>query len=89
VETAKALPALGIDTVIYTDIHRDGTLSGPNLDALTEMIAVPAVKVIASGGIGSIDDVRDVADAGAAGVIIGRALYDGRVALADALQWQT
>jgi phosphoribosylformimino-5-aminoimidazole carboxamide ribotide isomerase len=87
-ETARALPVLGIDTVIYTDIRRDGTLSGPNVDALTEMIAVPAVKVIASGGIGSIDDVRDVADAGAAGVIIGRALYDGRVALADALQWQ-
>ena len=88
-ETARSLPERGIDTVIYTDIRRDGTLNGPNLDALREMITVPDMEVIASGGIASLDDVRDVAEAGAAGVIIGRALYDGRVALADALQWQS
>lgn len=86
---ARSLPGRGIDTVVYTDIRRDGTLTGPNLEALREMIAIPGVNVIASGGIGSIDDVRTVADAGADGVIIGRALYDGRVSLADALQCQT
>ena len=89
IATAESLPARGIDTIIYTDIRRDGTLTGPNLDALAEMIAIPAVSVIASGGIASIDDVRAVAEAGAAGVIIGRALYDGRVSLEEALQWQT
>ena len=88
-ETARSLPERGIDTVIYTDIRRDGTLNGPNLDALREMIRVPDMEVIASGGIGSLEDVRDVAEAGAAGVIIGRALYDGRVALEVALQWQS
>jgi phosphoribosylformimino-5-aminoimidazole carboxamide ribotide isomerase len=88
-ETARDLPARGIETVVFTDIRRDGTLSGPNVDALTEMIAIPGIEVIASGGIGSIDDVRNVAEAGAAGVIIGRALYDGRVTLTEVLQWQS
>jgi phosphoribosylformimino-5-aminoimidazole carboxamide ribotide isomerase len=74
--------------MIYTDIRRDGTMSGPNLIALGEMIAIDGAEVVASGGIGSIDDVQAVAEAGAAGVIIGRALYDGRVRLADALTWQ-
>ena len=74
--------------MIYTDIRRDGTMSGPNLIALGEMIAINGAEVVASGGIGSIDDVRAVAEAGAAGIIIGRALYDGRVRLADALTWQ-
>lgn len=88
-ETARSLPARGIDTIIYTDIRRDGTMSGPNLQALSEMVDVPGLYVIASGGIGSIDHVRDVAAAGADGVIIGRALYDCRVSLAEALQCQS
>lgn len=88
IDAARVVIDSGISTIIYTDIRRDGTLSGPNMDALQEMIAVPGGEVIASGGIGSLDDVAQVADAGAAGVIIGRALYDGRVELGDALTWQ-
>ncbi|MDQ2683322.1 MAG: 1-(5-phosphoribosyl)-5-[(5-phosphoribosylamino)methylideneamino]imidazole-4-carboxamide isomerase [Chloroflexota bacterium] len=87
-DAARRMVEAGISTIIYTDIRRDGTLSGPNLEALVEMISVEGASVIASGGIGSIDDVRRVKEIGASGVIIGRALYDGRVDLTDALQWQ-
>ena len=87
-DAARRLIDSGLTTMIYTDIRRDGTMSGPNLIALGEMIAIDGAEVVASGGIGSIDAVRAVAEAGAAGIIIGRALYDGRVRLADALTWQ-
>ena len=87
-DAARRLIDSGLTTMIYTDIRRDGTMSGPNLIALGEMIAIDGAEVVASGGIGSIDHVQAVAEAGAAGVIIGRALYDGRVRLADALTWQ-
>lgn len=86
-DAARRVIAAGVNTIIYTDIRRDGTLAGPNMDALREMIDVPGALVIASGGIASIDDVERVAKAGATGVIIGRALYDGRVTLEDALRW--
>jgi phosphoribosylformimino-5-aminoimidazole carboxamide ribotide isomerase len=87
-DAAVEMVALGVQTIIYTDIRRDGTLSGPNLEALAEIIAVDGAEIIASGGIGSMEDVENVAATGAAGLIIGRALYDGRVALAEALTWQ-
>jgi phosphoribosylformimino-5-aminoimidazole carboxamide ribotide isomerase len=88
-EAAQRLVDAGLSTLIYTDIRRDGTLSGPNLEALQELIAIDGAEVIASGGIGSLEDVRAVSDTGAAGVIIGRALYDGRVQLSEALSWQS
>jgi phosphoribosylformimino-5-aminoimidazole carboxamide ribotide isomerase len=84
-DVARTLHAAGVRHVIYTDIRRDGTLKGPNLDALDEMIAIAGESVIASGGIGSPEDIDAVRDLGAGGVIIGRALYDGRVDLADAI----
>jgi phosphoribosylformimino-5-aminoimidazole carboxamide ribotide isomerase len=86
VDVARALHAAGVQHFIFTDIRRDGTLHGPNLDAVRGMVeAVPTAGVIASGGVGKLDDVLDVAAAGASGVIIGRALYDGRVDLAAAM----
>jgi phosphoribosylformimino-5-aminoimidazole carboxamide ribotide isomerase len=85
-DVARSVTASGIAHLVYTDIRRDGTLSGPNLDALSEMIDLAGAAVIASGGIGSIQDVERVRDAGAGGVIIGRALYDGRVDLAEAIR---
>lgn len=75
----------GVDQVIFTDIGRDGRLEGPNLGALREMIAGVPVDVIASGGISSLDDVRAVRDLGAAGVIIGAALYHKKFTLAEAI----
>jgi phosphoribosylformimino-5-aminoimidazole carboxamide ribotide isomerase len=88
VDAATSLLELGISTVVYTDIHRDGTLAGPNLDELRDMIAIEGLEIIASGGIGSLADIEEVAAAGAAGVIVGRALYDGRVDLTEALAWE-
>jgi phosphoribosylformimino-5-aminoimidazole carboxamide ribotide isomerase len=83
---ALGLRTRGIETFIYTDIARDGTLSGPNLDALETMVQTIGGGVIASGGVGSLEDVAKIAGTGAAGVIIGRALYDCRIDLRDAIR---
>jgi len=84
-DVALALERTGVQRFIYTDIRRDGTLSGPNLTALREMVDATGAEVIASGGIGSIDDVVATARTGAGGVVIGRALYDGRIDLGHAV----
>lgn len=84
-EIAQRFGAAGLKHVIFTDIHRDGTLQGPNLDSLRTMISQVPAQIIASGGVGSIDDVRAIMETGAAGVIIGSALYQHRLSLADAL----
>jgi phosphoribosylformimino-5-aminoimidazole carboxamide ribotide isomerase len=79
---------LGAVAVVYTDIARDGTEGGPDVEGTREVARAAGLPVIASGGIGSLADVRAVAALapdGVAGVIIGRALYTGRVGLADAL----
>jgi phosphoribosylformimino-5-aminoimidazole carboxamide ribotide isomerase len=72
--------------IIYTDIATDGMLSGPNVSAMAEMQAAVAVPVIASGGVTTIEDVARLAKAGLAGCIIGRALYEGTITMADALR---
>jgi phosphoribosylformimino-5-aminoimidazole carboxamide ribotide isomerase len=89
VEAARRFAADGVRTFIYTDIHRDGTFTGPNLEALRELIESVDADVIASGGIGTLDDVRAVRDIGAHGVIIGSALYHGKFDLTDALAIST
>jgi len=85
--TAAAARAaeLGAAAVIYTDIGRDGTERGPDLEGTRAVARAAGVPVIASGGIGALEHVRAVAALGVAGVIIGRALYTGAVGLADAL----
>jgi phosphoribosylformimino-5-aminoimidazole carboxamide ribotide isomerase len=85
VEVAQRLALRHVRHFIYTDIRRDGTLSGPNLEGLRELVEKVDADVIASGGIASLDDIRAVATAGAAGAIVGRALYDGRIDLAEAV----
>lgn len=84
-DAARRFAADGVEHVIFTDIGRDGRLEGPNLEALREMIDDAGVNVIASGGISSLDDVTAVRDLGAAGVIIGAALYRQKFTLDDAL----
>lgn len=90
VEFAHSMLAEGAHTVIFTDIARDGMLSGPNLPALEGMLAVPGLQVIASGGVSNIEDIRAL-DALAKrhpnliGVITGKALYDGRIDLPAAI----
>jgi phosphoribosylformimino-5-aminoimidazole carboxamide ribotide isomerase len=81
----RELEKTGVDHFIFTDISRDGTLAGPNLDALRSLISTLKVNVIASGGVGTIEDIEAICKTGAAGVIVGRALYDGRVDLPEAI----
>jgi phosphoribosylformimino-5-aminoimidazole carboxamide ribotide isomerase len=73
------------DAIIYTDIGKDGMLAGPNVEATAEVAKAVSVPVIASGGVTSLDDVRRLAQAGLAGCIIGRALYEGRLDLKEAI----
>ena len=82
----ERLAAAGIGTFEVTAIERDGTFEGPDLELLERLVALGGVDVIASGGVGSIDDVLRARDAGCAGAIVGRALYEGRVDLAELLR---
>ena len=86
---AQRFSTSGIAAIISTDIATDGTLAGPNLEALRAMVEASAVPVIASGGIGNLEHLLSLlalAPLGVEGVIVGRALYDGRVDLAEAIQ---
>lgn len=82
-ELARAVTDLGVGTVIYTDISTDGMLAGPNVAAQRAMrAAVPQAQLIASGGVGSLADIEALrAIEGLYGVIVGKALYDGKLDL--------
>jgi phosphoribosylformimino-5-aminoimidazole carboxamide ribotide isomerase len=83
-ELARRVVAEGIDTLVYTDIERDGMLGGPDLAGAAALLGSGA-RVIVSGGIASAEDIRDARALGLAGVIVGRALYEGRLDLVEAL----
>lgn len=85
IEVAERLAEAGVQHFIFTDISRDGTLSGPNLEALKELTVAVERDIIASGGVSSLADIQGAAASGAGGAIIGRAIYDGRVNLQDAI----
>jgi phosphoribosylformimino-5-aminoimidazole carboxamide ribotide isomerase len=86
-DLARNVAARGARTIVYTDIGQDGTLAGPNLDAMRRMAeAVPDVAVIASGGVGKLDDVLALADTGTVGAIVGKAIYAGTLDLREAIQ---
>lgn len=72
--------AIGVDEFLLTSIDRDGTLQGPDIKTLTEAAAMSA-RIIASGGIASIEDVIRIRSAGCSSVIIGKAMYDGKVSI--------
>jgi phosphoribosylformimino-5-aminoimidazole carboxamide ribotide isomerase len=83
-ELGQRVHAQGARTVIYTDVARDGMLTGPDVEGARSLAAL-GLDVIASGGVASLDDLRRVRSAGLAGAIVGRALYEGRFTLAEAL----
>lgn len=85
IDVARRHRSLPLAALVFTDIAKDGMLEGPNLEALGAMIAAAGIPVVASGGIASAADIRRVADCGAAGCIVGKALYTGAVTLAEAL----
>jgi phosphoribosylformimino-5-aminoimidazole carboxamide ribotide isomerase len=84
VDVARRYADTPLAAVVFTDIATDGMLSGPNLPALGEVVAATPLPVVASGGIANAADIRRVAEAGAAGCIVGKALYAGAVSLAAA-----
>jgi len=86
VDFAKKMCDIGVGTIVYTDIATDGTLKGPNVEAMKEMASAVNADIIASGGIGNISHIESLKDTGVEGVIIGRALYTGDVNLEEALE---
>jgi phosphoribosylformimino-5-aminoimidazole carboxamide ribotide isomerase len=89
VTLAQHMAELGVAAIIYTDIHRDGTLQGPNREALRELATAITVPVIASGGVSSITDLLNLLvlePIGVSGAIVGRALYTGDISLKEAIR---
>ncbi|MEH6525742.1 MAG: 1-(5-phosphoribosyl)-5-[(5-phosphoribosylamino)methylideneamino]imidazole-4-carboxamide isomerase [Sneathiella sp.] len=87
-DLAKKFEDVGVEAIIYTDIDRDGALQGVNLEATRDLAAAINIPVIASGGVASISDIENllaVSDSGIEGVIVGRALYDGRIDPSEAI----
>ena len=87
IDMAQHFERDGVEAIVYTDISRDGMMQGVNVEATVKMASEISTPVIASGGISSLDDIkalRAVAEEGIMGVIIGRALYEGSIDLAEA-----
>ena len=90
IELAISLEQLGAHLVIYTDIGRDGVLEGPNVDAMKDMLDGTGLQVIASGGVSSMADVHRLSELNHPrldGVIIGKALYEGRIRIEEVLAY--
>ncbi|MDB9319987.1 1-(5-phosphoribosyl)-5-[(5-phosphoribosylamino)methylideneamino]imidazole-4-carboxamide isomerase [Nodularia spumigena] len=88
-QLAVQMQELGAAAIIYTDIHRDGTLIGPNLEALRELASAISIPIIASGGVSSVSDLLSLLGLemqGVKGVIVGKALYTGDISLREALR---
>ncbi len=88
-DLAHRMARQGVAAIIYTDIHRDGTLSGPNMDALRELAESIAIPVIASGGVSSLTDLLSLSgleSIGVTGAIVGRAIYTGDLSLKEAIR---
>lgn len=77
---------MGVRHVIYTDISRDGMLTGPNVEATKELAEKTGLDIIASGGVSSMEDLRRLHEAGIQGAIIGKALYEKRISLSEAIK---
>ncbi len=83
-EVSRRAGSLPLAAIVYTDIERDGMLTGPDLDGTAEVIKATGLSVIASGGIAGLDDIARCKEIGCAGAIVGRAYYEGKIDLARA-----
>jgi phosphoribosylformimino-5-aminoimidazole carboxamide ribotide isomerase len=89
-ELARRLEIMGVAGIIYTDINRDGMLSGPNIEATREMVESVNIPVIASGGVSGIEDIKNLMEIkGLWGVITGKAIYSGALDLKEAMKIAT
>lgn len=81
IEFAKHVEQLGVKTLVYTDISRDGTLTGPNLEELSNLLEAVDCKIVASGGIKDSDDIKALEGIGIEEAIVGKAIYDGKISV--------
>jgi phosphoribosylformimino-5-aminoimidazole carboxamide ribotide isomerase len=89
IDLARSVAECGVERIIYTDIARDGTLVGPNIQQTLAVAEAANVRVTASGGVSSLDDIKSLRDAGDSrvdSVIVGKALYEGKFKLAEAIR---
>ena len=89
IDFVKKLESLGAGTIVFTDIQKDGTLSGPNFEAVKEVLDSTSMDVIASGGVASIDDLlklKDMEPKAPVGAIVGKALYENKLDLKEAMR---
>jgi phosphoribosylformimino-5-aminoimidazole carboxamide ribotide isomerase len=85
-DLVKSFADVPLAGVLYTDVARDGTRAGPNLEATAELAQQTPVPIIASGGVGSLDDLRALSARGITSCIVGRAIYDGTFTLEEAIE---
>ncbi len=86
IELAKRMEDAGVKTIIYTDISKDGTLTGPNFEQLNKINSAVSCNITASGGVTNISDIKGLKDAGLYGAICGKSLYNKTLNLAEAIK---
>ncbi|MGL6107979.1 1-(5-phosphoribosyl)-5-[(5-phosphoribosylamino)methylideneamino]imidazole-4-carboxamide isomerase [Romboutsia sp.] len=86
IDLCKYLESIGIHTIVYTDISKDGMLEGPNFDIYKELMEKTSLNIIASGGVSSVEDLKKLQEMNMYGAIIGKALYDNRISLEEVLE---
>ena len=86
IDLAKQMESIGVDTIIYTDISKDGTLSGPNVEHLVELKNAVSCNITASGGVTNINDIITLRDNGLYGAICGKSIYQGTLDLVKAIE---
>ncbi|KPU27121.1 1-(5-phosphoribosyl)-5-[(5-phosphoribosylamino)methylideneamino] imidazole-4-carboxamide isomerase [Caloranaerobacter sp. TR13] len=88
IEFAKDLEKIGVKTIVYTDISKDGMMKGPNFKVYEELKKKVNINIIASGGISSAEDVKKLKEIGVYGCIVGKAIYSGAVKITELLKYQ-
>ncbi|WP_069649060.1 1-(5-phosphoribosyl)-5-[(5-phosphoribosylamino)methylideneamino]imidazole-4-carboxamide isomerase [Caloranaerobacter ferrireducens] len=88
IEFAKDLERIGVKTIVYTDISKDGMMKGPNFKVYEELKKKVNINIIASGGISSVGDVKKLKEIGVYGCIVGKAIYSGAVKITELLKYQ-
>lgn len=86
IDFARQMENIGVKTIIFTDISKDGTLQGPNIEQLSEINDNVGCNIIASGGIKNIDDLKHISEMGIYGAITGKAIYSGNIDLKEAIE---